>query len=86
MYYYLRDKLRGFNYSEGETEETAQRHEQYFLVAKLISQATKEGVQTTQSFPLQPVLLQRASTTNLTCLMRETSHSDTGQGRASTAT
>jgi hypothetical protein len=54
MQYYLRDKLLGFNYSEeGETEETAQRHEQYdVLVAKLVSQATKEGVQTTQSFPL----------------------------------
>jgi hypothetical protein len=33
-------------------EEPAQRHEQYVLVAKLVSQATKEGVQTTQSFPL----------------------------------
>jgi hypothetical protein len=47
-----------YHYSEGETEETAQRHAQYFSVAKLVRQANKEeGVQTTQSFPLLSFLV-----------------------------
>jgi hypothetical protein len=44
MQYSLRDKLLGFNYPGGETEETAQRHEQYVSVAKLVSQATKDPI------------------------------------------
>ncbi len=57
MWSYLRDKLRGFNYVHScwrqNIKDNAQRHEQYFLAAKLVSQATKDGVRNPQSFPLQ---------------------------------